>query len=128
MNRSKWTLGGNLLAAVNLNGSSVFKYGSTIPMKIKVTDCANNPVPGLSPSIKFQKMSGSTPTADINETVSTSGADTNNVMRYDSTSGPYIYNLASKSLPDPEATYRSVIGETSTAQGTMTSQNFGLKR
>ncbi len=116
-----------LLSPVNADGMSVFKYGSTIPMKIKITDCQGTSVSGLSPAIKFQKVSADAVTA-INETTSTSAADTNNVMRYDSTNGQYIYNLASKSLVDPSATYRAVISEGNSTPNPMTSQNFGLKK
>lgn len=115
-----------LLAPVNANGSSVFKYGSTIPMKVTILDCDNLPVSGLSPSIKFQKMNGAVPDPNINESVSTSAADTNNVMRY--SDGIYIYNLASKSLPDPTATYRAVISDASSTPNPLNSQNFGLKK
>ena len=39
------------------NDPSVFKYGSTIPVKIKVTDCNNLVVSGLSPQIAVRKIS-----------------------------------------------------------------------
>jgi hypothetical protein len=116
----------SLLAPVNLNGTSVFKYGSTIPLKIRVLDCNSTPVSGLSPAIKIQKMSASTPTELINEATSTSSADTTGFMRY--SDGQYIYNLASKSLPDPEATYRAVVSEGSSTPNPMNSQNLGLKK
>jgi hypothetical protein len=115
-----------LLAPVNLNGTSVFKYGSTIPMKVTILDCDNLPVSGLSPSIKFRQISGTAPNTDINETVSTSAADTNNYMRY--SDGIYIYNLASKSLPDPTATYKAVISDASSSPNPLISQLFGLKK
>ena len=40
---------------------SVFKYGSTIPVKIEVTDCHSTPVSGLSPQINVVRLTGSTP-------------------------------------------------------------------
>jgi hypothetical protein len=86
------------------NEPSVFKYGSTIPVKIKVTDCSNLVVSGLSPQIAVKKISGSTPPSGFDETISsTSGADTGTTMRY--SDGIYIYNLATKSLADATATY-----------------------
>ena len=88
---------------------SVFKYGSTIPVKIRVTDCTGAPVTMLSPQISVQKTAGSTPPSGIDEAItSTSGADSGTTMRYDG-SGGYIYNLATKSLSDQTATYKITI-------------------
>jgi len=86
---------------------SIFKYGSTIPVKISVTDCNGVAVSGLAPRISVQKLSGLTPSGTDEPIVSTSGADTGTTMRW---SAPiYIYNLATKSLPDPSAKYRIFI-------------------
>jgi PKD domain len=87
---------------------SIFKYGSTIPVKIEVIDCSGTPVSGLSPKIAVTKTSGSTPlTGDPEAISSTSGADTGTTMRW---SDPlYIYNLATKSLADSSATYQITI-------------------
>jgi hypothetical protein len=87
---------------------SIFKYGSTIPVKIQVTDCHGTPVSGLAPKISVQKISGSTPVSGTDETiVSTSAADTGTVMRF--SDNLYIYNLATKSLSDSSATYQITI-------------------
>ncbi len=89
---------------------SIFKYGSTIPVKIKVTDCNGVSVSGLSPQISVKKTSGSTPPTGVDEAItSTSGADTGTTMRYDSAGQQYIYNLATKSLSDSSATYTITI-------------------
>jgi hypothetical protein len=86
---------------------SVFKYGSTIPVKIRITDCSGTSVSGLAPQIAVQKISGSTPTTGVDENIaSTSGADSGTTMRYDSVGQLYIYNLATKSLADSTATYQ----------------------
>jgi hypothetical protein len=83
---------------------SIFKYGSTLPVKIRVTDCSGTVVSGLSPQIAVKKISGSTPATGVDEVISsTSGADTGTTMRY--ADGLYIYNLATKSLADTSATY-----------------------
>jgi len=88
------------------NDPSVFKYGSTIPVKIRITDCNGASVSGLSPQIAVKKLSGSTPPTGVDETIaSTSGADSGTTMRYDALGGIYIYNLATKSLADSSATY-----------------------
>jgi hypothetical protein len=86
---------------------SIFKYGSTIPVKIEVTDCNGIPVSGLSPKIGVKKISSSTPGGTDETTTSTSGADSGTTMRW---SDPlYIYNLATKSLSDSSATYQITI-------------------
>ena len=88
------------------NDPSVFKYGSTIPVKIRVTDCNGASVSGLSPQIAVKKIAGSTPPTGTDEAISsTSGADSGTTMRYDAAGGLYIYNLATKSLGDSTATY-----------------------
>jgi hypothetical protein len=86
---------------------SIFKYGSTIPVKIQVTDCDGVPVSGLSPKIGVKKVSSSTPGGTDETTTSTSGADTGTTMRW---SDPlYIYNLATRTLSDSSATYQIII-------------------
>lgn len=85
------------------NDPSVFKYGSTIPVKIRVTDCDGLVVSGLTPQIAVQKLAGTTPSGVDEPITSTSGADTGTTMRY--ADGIYIYNLATKSLADASATY-----------------------
>lgn len=124
-----------ILAPFNADGSSIWKYGSTIPVKVKITDCTAAPVPGLAPHVGTQLLSSSDPTAGILETASTSAADTTGVMRYDATAGQYIYNFASKSLADGNAKYMmyvregSVTGQTNTGAATagQSYKQFALK-
>jgi hypothetical protein len=102
---------------------SIFKYGSTVPVKIKVTDCLGASVAGLSPQISIRKVSGSTPPSGVDEAItSTSGADSGTTMRYDGTS-QYVYNLATKSLSDSSATYEIKI----TGPFTTVTTQFGTK-
>jgi hypothetical protein len=83
---------------------SVFKTGSTVPLKVIITDCNNQPVNGLAPKISFTKINPSTPVVGVNEALSTQPNDTNWLMRDDG-NGQYIYNLSTKTLPDGDATY-----------------------
>ncbi len=111
------------LQPINPDGTSVFKYNSTIPVKIKFTDCNGASPANLAPTIKLTMISGSTPGLQINEPVSTSAADTTGVMRF--SSSQYMYNLATKPLPDSSATYLITVtipfnGQTATVQ-------FGLR-
>ena len=87
---------------------SIFKYGSTVPVKIRVVDCNGTVVSGLTPQIKVERINGSAPTTGENEATSTSSADTGTTMR-DAGAGQYIYNLATKTLSDSSATYRITI-------------------
>jgi hypothetical protein len=103
---------------------SVFKYGSTIPVKVMFADCDGSIPTDLAPMIKLTMVSGNTPGLDINEPVSTSAADTGGVMRF--SDGQWIYNLATKPLPDPTATYRITITVPETGQ-TVTA-TFGLRK
>lgn len=92
------------------NDPSVFKYGSTIPVKIRVTDCNGSSVTGLAPQLSVKKLSGSTPATGTDEVIAnTNSPDSNGVMRYDAVGMLYIYNLATKSLADSTATYQITI-------------------
>jgi PKD repeat protein len=112
-----WNLSGILQPIKASPPNSIFKYGSTIPTKVIVTDCDNQPVSDLTLKVNWQLLSGGTPTGEISEPYSTSAADTGNTMRF---IGPpdnqYIFNLASKSCPDPTGTYRIWVTISSTAQ------------
>jgi Bacterial Ig domain len=124
-----------ILQPINSNGSSVFKYGSTIPVKVQILDCSGAPVSNLAPQIGTQLKSTADPAASIDEVTSTSAADTGTTLRYDATSGQYIYNLASKSLVDGSATYYVYVRESHSVGQTPTGgpstgqsyQQFALK-
>ena len=115
-------VGGGFLPPINNTGHgsnpSVFKYGSTIPVKIKVQDCDGSYPSTLGPRIYIQKMSGSVPVNGELEPYSTSAADSGNTMRF--TGAPdfqYIYNLASKSFSsDPTSTWQLIVKIPATGQ------------
>lgn len=121
-----------ILAPFNADGTSVWKYGSTLPVKVKITDCSGTPVPGLAPKVGTSLISSTNPNIAVDETASTSAADTTGVMRYDATAGQYIYNFASKYLADPSATYYMSVKGTDSSGNIVTSPGivqvkFGLK-
>ena len=96
-----------VLPPLNKDGTSVFKFKSTIPVKVQFTDC-NGAVPAnLAPKIKLTLVIGTTPGLEIDPPASTSAADTPGIMRF--SGNQYIYNLATKTLPDPSGTYRITI-------------------
>jgi PKD domain-containing protein len=85
-----------ILQPINLTGPrSSFKIGSTIPVKLRVTDCSGTAVSGLILTVHLAQTD---PTADsVNELVSTSAADSGTTMRF--TGAPdnqYIFNMSTK--------------------------------
>lgn len=79
---------------INANGTrSVFKLGSTIPLKITVADCAGGSVTSLTPRIRLFKLDGVAPNS-VNETVMQEVATNGLDMRW--SDDKYIYNLSTK--------------------------------
>jgi hypothetical protein len=89
----------DLLQPINNTGHgespSVFKYGSTIPVKVEVTDCDGLHPSNLDLRVTYTVTSSTTPPGET-EAASTSAADSGNRMRF---SDPiYIFNLASRNV------------------------------
>jgi hypothetical protein len=88
-----------ILQPINYTGPrSLFKLGSTIPVKITVKDCAQNPVTTLSPQVRVGKQD-SLPDGSDAEPTSTATPTEGTAMRYDASGQQYIYNLSTKSGP-----------------------------
>jgi alpha-tubulin suppressor-like RCC1 family protein len=85
-----------LLQPIDPDGKSLFKLGSTIPVKFQLT-YAGGSVTNAIASIHVAQISNNLVGSDI-EAISTAAATTGNLFRYDSTSNLYIFNLATKSL------------------------------
>jgi hypothetical protein len=82
------------LQPINADGSSNFRLGSTIPLKVRITDCSGTAVTTLSPEISLKVVGGGS--GDVNEAVSSSAADNGNTMRFDPSGPQYIFNLSTK--------------------------------
>lgn len=83
-----------IMQPINSSGSrSGFKIGSTIPVKITVTDCGANVVNTLTPRVSLSKVDSS-PDVAVNEVISTSAPTSGTTMRWSDTQ--YIYNLSTK--------------------------------
>jgi hypothetical protein len=81
-------------------------------------------VPGLIVRIRAALADGLTPDDPINEIVeSVSAADTTGVLRYESSSGTYMYNLDTRSLDDGNARYVIEVS----AGGSTNRTGFGLR-
>lgn len=79
-----------ILQPINANGSSIFKQGSTVPVKFAS-------FAGLTATLRVQKIDNGVEGAVV-EAISTAAADTGNQFRYDATAGQYIFNLNTKTL------------------------------
>jgi hypothetical protein len=92
-----YSTGQGILQPINYTGSrSAFKSGSTIPVKIKITDCAGTPVSGLHPQVSIKYLDGSPDGISIEDFYSTV-PDQGTTMRYTGTPDyQYIYNLGTK--------------------------------
>jgi hypothetical protein len=83
------------LQPINMDGTSNFKLGSTIPVKTRITDCNGASVGALVPEV-FLKRVGSGSGAVNEPVIVESVPDVDNDMRYDPTGQQYIYNLSTK--------------------------------
>ena len=103
---------------------SIFKWGSTLPVKIQFFDCDGSLASGLFVTLAVYKQTSSTPTYGTEESIqNTNSPDSSGVMRW--TTNQYLYNLATKSLADSTATYKVTI--TVSATGQTVSTLFGTK-
>ena len=86
-----------ILQPINMTGTrSAFKLGSTIPVKVKITDCSGSPISTLSPQVSLTRIDGSPDGTAVEDFYSTV-PDQGTTMRF--TGSPdyqYIYNLGTK--------------------------------
>ena len=104
-----WT---NVLPPINVDGSSVFKLNSTVPVKFALTD-ASAEVSMLSARIFLAKIGSGVLGTEL-EPTSTSAADIGNTFRYDAAEGQYIFNLGTKQLSQGTWQLRIDLGDGST--------------
>ena len=102
---------------------SIFKHGSTIPLKLEVTDCAGNHPSGIEIRVYWQKIDGGTPQGEL-EAIATNFPDTGNLMRL--VDSNYMFNWNTKLVSDPTATVR--IQATIVATGQVIFSDIGLKK
>jgi len=85
-----------ILQPINATGTvSTFKTGSTIPVKIRFTDCDGTAVDNLAPTIWLTRVDG-TPTSGVLEAPPAASADPGNTMRWSADGDLYIFNLSTK--------------------------------
>jgi hypothetical protein len=86
-----------LLEPVNRDGSSVFKLGSTIPLKLRLSDVDGKSVPNVRVQIAMERISTSVEGTQIEEVVDatpTNGKE----FQYDEGAELYRFNLSTKPL------------------------------
>ena len=88
-----------------MNPMSVFKGGSTVPVKFQLTDQGGNPIDDADAStiaaacqakIGLQYLSSST--GPVDEVVNSTTANSGSCFRYDATSHTFMFNLGTKGL------------------------------
>jgi len=88
--------GGFYLQPVNNDGSSIFKLGSTIPVKFKLTGPSAS-ITTLAAILTLAKISNQV-TGTFVEAISSGAANAGNAYRYDASTQQYIFNLSTKAL------------------------------
>lgn len=88
---------------------SVFKAGSTIPVKFQLFDAFGNPVGFAQAHIIFWRYSTTVPGGEEELTVA-SQASTGTLFRYDPVSQQYIFNLSTKGFPKGQYFIRVNLG------------------
>jgi hypothetical protein len=85
-----------VLQPLDAGGSSVFKLGSTVPVKLRLTG-ASAGIANAAIRLSYAKLVGEEP-GEVNEAGSTAAATAGNLFRYDVASGEYVFNWSTKGL------------------------------
>jgi hypothetical protein len=105
--QSDWSAAGTIVVdkfdfavgqPINANGSSVFKLGRTIPVKITLTDENGAPVAGEALRLSLAKLTDDIEGTVIESGFTTGNANEGNLFRETGTPGEYIYNLSTRGL------------------------------
>ena|SRR2546427_2667502 len=113
--------GHTILQPVNADGTSVFKQGSTVPLKFMVFDanCDSIGTPGVVSG--FTLVSATMGASALDEAIVSTTPDT--AFRWDPTGQQWIFNLSTKNLTKNYTyVYRITLNDASTIQF-----SFGLK-
>jgi len=94
---------------INVDGSSVFKLGSTIPVKFQLTG-ASASISNLVALIYVAKVSNGVAGTEV-EPATNVNADAGNVFRYDASANQYIFNWGTKGLTEGTWQIRIDLGD-----------------
>jgi hypothetical protein len=84
------------LAPISNDGTSVYKLGSTAPVKFQLTDGNASRVSGAIAHLAVQRLSNESPVGSPIDPTASGAADAGNLFRYDGSQ--YIYNLDTTTL------------------------------
>ncbi len=106
--------GRTILQPINVDGTSVFKLGSTVPAKFRVCDANGNSIgtAGVVTSFKMIAKTSATGTLAVNEEVLSTNGDT--AFRWDATNQQWIYNISTKNsayATNTKYTYRVTLND-----------------
>jgi hypothetical protein len=113
--------GHQVLQPVNANGNSVFKYGSTVPIKFRVCDANGISIGTPSVVTSFLLVGTSTSSGEINEMPIATTTDT--AFRWDASARQWIFNLSTKNLQAGKTYYYRI----NLNDGTPIDFHFGLR-
>jgi hypothetical protein len=94
-----------LLQPINLDGSSVFKLGSTVPVKFQLLGGSAGVTNATGFALYVAKVSNNVVGTE-EAAVTSTPASTGNLFRYDPTSGQYLYNMGTKGGPWTAGTWQ----------------------
>jgi PKD repeat protein len=83
------------LAPISNADRRLFKRGSTIPLKFRLTDLAGNPAPGAVAQLTIRYLVSGAPEGEP-QVASTAVGDSGSQFRYSASDDLYIYNLSTK--------------------------------
>jgi hypothetical protein len=118
---ASWVWSG-LLQPVNADGSSVFKLGSTVPLKFTLVDGSGAVVADATATLGVAKVTNQIVGSE-SEAVSSTPASAGNLFRFDAATGQYIYNYGTKGLSEGTFQIRIDLGD-----GVERTVRFSLKR
>ncbi len=116
-------VGHTILQPINVDGSSVFKQGSTVPAKFRVCDASGNSLgfAGVVASFKLAQTISGTEATTVNEDVTSTTPDT--TFRWSSSDQQWIFNINTKTL----AKNKTYVYLVTLADATTITFSFGLR-
>jgi hypothetical protein len=98
-----------VLQPINTDGSSVFKLGSTVPVKFQLTGSSAG-ITDMAARLYLAKVSEGVAGTEL-EAESTAAATTGNLFRSGASDGQYIFNLGTKNLTEGTYLLRIDLGD-----------------
>ena len=93
-----------MLQPINADGSSIFKLGSIVPVKFRLT-AESAAISDATAKLYVAQVSNGIAGPEA-EAVSTSAATAGNLFRYDADSDRYVFNWSTKALQTGMGTYQ----------------------